>query len=269
MSDNNDNLRSDLPSNAFFFMHVSKTAGSYVNETLRTALGNRFLDHCEEPGRLATTAPVSLRSGHIILSRWLEVEQQRGWSPRRFTLIRDPIKQLASHILWLDHYNLPQFFEERDMFKEPTQHVIKTIGSTNLSDPEELDRFLTDLDAIGLRYFDNNQARYFVDGFEGIGSDRPLHLGMRDQALQAVEYFAAIGINDDLPGFINMLSRELGIPLLTPDQLINKAAAVRTIDIKDPLVKRALKRRLSLDLWLYDTVYEKWEKSIYSLNKDN
>ena len=97
--------------NAFFFMHIAKTAGSFVNNVLQKGLGPRFVEHCEAQGRL-TSNDIAVWSGHIYLPQWRAIEKLNAWKMKRFTLLRDPVAQTASHILWLDHYALPEFQRE-------------------------------------------------------------------------------------------------------------------------------------------------------------
>lgn len=244
----------DGPAMQGFFMHIAKTAGSYVNSLFAEALGPRFVEHCEAPGRLDITEDVALMSGHLYLHQWLQIEAAKGWTPRRFTLLREPLGQLASHIQWLDHYAQDDYRDELAGLDPGTQEVVRQIAGTDLSDAGDVDRFLTTLSGKGVMYLDNCQARYFIALADGIGPETPLHYGMRPLLASALMAFDAVGTNADIPGFVARVSGALNLPEVTPGAPVNAAKSQRAIDLADGDMRQVLGRRCMLDLWLYDRV---------------
>lgn len=235
-------------------MHIAKTAGSYVNEVIRTAVGERFVEHCEARGRLDTDKDIAVWSGHIFFPQWKKIEAQKGWNTKCLTLLREPISQTASHILWLDHYAQPEFEGEYRMLDPNTREVVDQIAATDLSDAGDLDRLLISLSGRGVQYLDNCQSRYFIAGSENIDRQQPLHLGMRKQVLGAMKSFAVIGVGEQMDDFVSKVSKELDVELVAPQKRVNSSKSKRAIDLTNPQVRGVISKRCTLDNWLYRRV---------------
>lgn len=242
---------SHLAPNGYFFMHIAKTAGSFVNDVLRNGVRDKFVDHCEAPGRLDSSDEIAVWSGHIYLPHWRKIEAQKGWKTRCFTLLRDPIAQLASHILWLDHYGQAEFYREYGLLDEGSQQVVDQIRDTDLSDAGDIDRLLISLSGRGIQYLDNCQSRYFIAGGNGIARQDPLHLGMRGQMLEALQSFSVVGVGEQMERFIAQVSNELDVDLHYTNKRVNEARATRSIDTTNPIIRSVLSKRCTLDNWLY------------------
>ena len=63
-------------------------------------------------------------SGHLVLS----TITPNSW---RFTFLRHPLAQIASHLRWLDHYNERQFKAEAAGFSSSTKAVIEHLRTTD------------------------------------------------------------------------------------------------------------------------------------------
>lgn len=249
------------PAQKYFFMHIAKTAGSYVNHVLSQAFGDDLVAHCEAAKRLDPEAAdwsKPVWSGHVYLQNWLGIERRQGWKAKRLTILREPVSQLASHILWLDHYALPGFRDEYRRLDEATRDVVDAVGQTDLSSGDDIDRLLTLINGRGVQYFDNCQARYFIARSPGIGLQDPLHLGLKPRLLQEMRRFSLIGIGEEMDRFIAALGAETGATLVPAATKVNEAKAARTIDTDNPLIRRVLSKRLTLDMWLYRHVKAQW-----------
>lgn len=237
-----------------FFMHIAKTAGSYMNWIFSKSLGDQFIEHCEAPDRLNQDGSIVLWSGHIYLENWRRIEAQRGWATKRFTFLREPSSQLASHILWLDHYAEATFLGEYRALDVSTRKVVDEVAATDLSDAGAIDRLVVNLADRGVMYFDNCQSRYFIAGSSEISRTEPLHLGMRSTLDKALKEFSVVGTGDNIEGFIRRVSDELSIDLKYSEKRINEAKATRSIDLSDPDVRAVLSKLTMLDNWLYKRV---------------
>lgn len=68
-------------------------------------------------------ADKQLVTGHIFFHDWKH--QMTGGRPyRAVTLIREPIRQIVSHIRWIDHYNDPEFEEEYRVLDPSTARLV-------------------------------------------------------------------------------------------------------------------------------------------------
>lgn len=120
-----------------FFMHIAKTAGSYINHLFENSLGpDKVIVHGEVKIRnrenfcRLVESGVEFFSGHIYYRLWLEFAKDTPDQFKMITVLRDPIEHLASHILWLDHYNLPE--KRRDIRDCVNRRAVSSISSARL-----------------------------------------------------------------------------------------------------------------------------------------
>lgn len=240
----------------FFFMHIAKAAGSFINEALKAAFEDDFVAHCEagnlSPLNRDDWQETRAWSGHVYLSNWLRIENRLNFTARKFTLLRDPWKHLASHIQWLDHYNLDDYQHEFRMLDAETRGVVIEVGDADIENAGDLDRLLTNLSDKGIQYFDNCQSRYFIVGMDRIQRMDPLHLGHRDLLVEVEKNFDLIGLDCRMQQFQSALSELVGKPIQFGEKPVNTAKSHRRIPIERDDIRRVLQKRILLDLWFYD-----------------
>ncbi|MEM9969772.1 MAG: hypothetical protein AAF762_01550 [Pseudomonadota bacterium] len=242
-----------------FFMHIAKTAGSYLNARFADALGeDSVAPHIENRvGEAAKVkemldAGVRVFSGHVMYEAWKMIAGPHAGRFRKVTILRDPIEHLVSHLLWLDHYNLPEFRSEYRHLDEAHRRVVDEIGSIDLTDVGALDGYLTGLSGTAMRLFDNCQSRYFTTpGRRTMDAIRPMTLADRFAVAGAARDFDAVIFQDDLEAGLIELSGIVGVPLQHSDTRVNSGRASRKIDTSSPLVRQILGRRTLLDQWLW------------------
>jgi len=242
-----------------FFMHIAKTAGSYVNVLLENALGSTcFATHIEtkigssEDLRKAYSDGVRVFSGHVMQRLWHDISMTTKFDFKKFTLLRDPIDHLASHLLWLDHYNRPEKRREYNQLDESHRRISDRIAAIDLTDVGQLDAYLTGLSGQEVRLFDNCQARYFLmSGRRDIEAIRPMSLADAKALRVAAADFDAIGFQDRLADDVPRLGRAVGIDLKYIEKRVNPAQSEREIDTTNPLVRQILGKRTTVDQWLW------------------
>ena len=248
-----------------FFMHIAKTAGSYINKWLSSSLPDGVvIDHIES--RLPPGASIEgllengarIISGHIRYHHWLELTKRCEAKFVVVSAVREPIEQLASHILWLDHYNDPKFRSEYLALDESTRRVVDEIGATRLDSPGSLDTFMTNLSPRATSLLDNCQSRYFISGHGSpVGVCEPLTLGHAAFLDQMLDRFDHIVLHNRLREGLIELGEKLGVPLSFPEGKINTAKSGRSINLDSPLVRQVLGKRLLLDQWLWRRLSDK------------
>ena len=248
-----------VPREPVFFMHIAKTAGSYFNEVLKSALGSELLKvHCEfsigssDDLRKALDRGVRVFSGHVMNPLWNEMAGPLRVSFRKVTLLRDPIDHLASHLLWLEHYtraNMRKHYRDLD---RAHQIVADRLAAIDLTDVGQLDDYLTNLSGLELRLFDNCQARYFLmQGRRDVNSYKPLSLADAKALSRAIKDFDAIGFQDNLVRDVPRLGQAIGIDLEYVEKRVNTAGSTSRIDTTNPVVRQVLSKRTILDQWLW------------------
>jgi hypothetical protein len=234
------------------FMHIAKTAGSAINDIFEHALGtDKFIAHAERKldDLQNTFSNVDFLSGHIYYTNLKSLLDNDVYL---FTIIREPISHLASHILWLDHYNLPEKKRECNMLNKSTQEVVYQIKNTNLNDYREIDYFLVHIKDFGIRLLDNCQTRYFI------GTTELITMKDIDIAIKASQRFNKIIFQDNLIEGINSVVKDLSLEdkLVNYDfsKKVNEAKSSRKIDTSRPIIRDVLKRRVSVDNRLYNMI---------------
>lgn len=242
----------------FFFMHIAKAAGSYVN--------NSFIDFCGEENslthierfsaeKIANCMPNNIFvSGHYYWKDWNCIDQKKIFLP--ITFIRSPIEHIASHIQWLDHYNIEGYRREYNMLDSDTKNIIDQIGRIDVNDVGDLDYFLTHLSGKGVQLLDNCQSRYFLAGGKSnkIRKDSPLSLNLRKELKKESKNFIYIGTVESMDSAISSINKILGIDISCAENIINPSLSNRKINISKPLVRKVLEKRILLDVWFYDSI---------------
>ena len=241
-----------------FFMHIAKTAGSYLNSRFAAALGEeRVATHIENSigNRVdlqsQLDAGVRFFSGHVMLPLWQEIAGPLAQGFVNVCILRDPIEHIASHIQWLDHYNLPGYAHEYRQLDELHRRLVDRIGAVDITDVGQLDALLVGLSGVGVRLLDNCQSRYFIShGRRVVDAIRPLNLADRFAVAQAAGGFDSIVFQDQLETGLATLGAATGVPLESVTKRVNPAVSARRIDTTSPLVRQVLSRRTLVDQWL-------------------
>lgn len=242
-----------------FFMHIAKTAGSYVNSLLVDAIGaDRVLTHIElnignsVQLQNALDRGVTVFSGHVMHGLWEAIAAPIETRFRKISVVRDPIEHLASHILWLDHYNRSDQRRDYLALDEAHRRVADRVGAIDVSDVGQLDQFLTEMSPTEVRLFDNCQSRYFLmPGRRELETHRPLSLADAKALGRAVGKFDIVARQDRLEADIPQIGRKIGVQLSYMDRRVNPAKSERRIETSNPLVRQVLGKRTILDQWLW------------------
>lgn len=239
-------------------MHIAKTAGSYVNEVFRRALGdNGVAVHVElsvgssDAMEAVLARGVRYVSGHVYAPRWKQL-----WAglpqPVTIATLRDPVDQIASHLLWLDHYAASAIASEYRALSPGLRRLVDLIAATDLRSPGGLDRLLTHLPPEGVQMLDNCQARYFLCGGDApLSRFDPLTLDQSAALKRAVEEFDVVIRQDDLEGGLARVGALTGLALAPIGQRVNPAQSPRSIDTANPVIRAVLSKRTLLDQWLW------------------
>ena len=233
------------------YMHMAKTAGSSVNRFFENALGREnCINHVERfplEQRLEYLERSAYLSGHIYSSDIFQLTKNRD-DIYIFTFMRDPLKQIASHIHWLDHYNDPPFRKESERFGEALRQVIEALRVVDLNSPDELDELMTNLPPWGLRMLDNMQTRYMCGERRSI----PLSLINARTAFRVSGRFDRIGFVEDMDVSLAAIANDLGLPIPEAGApRVNEAKSSRTLDLSLPVVRTVLGKRIIADQRLY------------------
>lgn len=187
-----------------FFMHIAKTAGSSVNAlALRHFPPERCVTHVESYHLRPDMDVLELQdklfvSGHVTVP----VALSRRYINEHFstfTLLREPLAHLRSHIAWVKRLGLPEHA------RECARHPVYIQGMASRLNKMSLEEFIADMGELENNLFDNAQTRYLANAFSCALDDGHLEL-----ALRALRGFDLVGLNEEFEQSMRVLARFMG-----------------------------------------------------------
>jgi hypothetical protein len=256
-----------------FFMHVAKTAGSYVNDVFIKSLGadNCFV-HCEEKMQDASVFREMLAekifvSGHVYYHDWLRLSGDLNSEFLKITLVRNPMKHLKSHLLFFNNYNLPEL-RERFRLRGPVMNqvldqlsltslnrVLDQLSLVDFANPFNISKFMESLSPLGIELFNNCQSRYFLST-KVCDPHMPLNRHHEQLILLVLQQFDLIGLSENPASFLTEAERLSGIKLNIHDEIINKTVSGPDIDLNNDIVRDVFERNSEVDEFLYTAVLQ-------------
>lgn len=151
------------------FVHIPKTAGTFINSSLAAA-GKRVLVHCEScidsPDFLNYICQHEWISGHVPSYKFKERFSSLNVDAEFYTVLRNPIRQLISQICW--QIEICAKAEDNHSFlkQHPEESILRILSVlfSDLTDESSLDNLLSRNSG----YLTNNQtitlmAEYAID----------------------------------------------------------------------------------------------------------
>ena len=240
------------PVNRIFFMHIPKTAGTSFNNYIRQYFGyGKSHTHIQttplaEQQAMATAS--HFMSGHITLEH-IETIYAGTDNLDIHTIVRDPVKQLHSHIGWVKGIAL---VPEGEFFKKH-HHLVQKMGrdlfNTDLSDPRNLKALADNLDGFQIDFFDNIQTRYFLDY-------RPDRVEQKDcdNAIDNLSRFKTIGLTEDFGHYTGEFCDYYRIEQKPITSVHNPSRVRPLFDVNDPDTLAAIEPMVRYDRQLYQAI---------------
>jgi hypothetical protein len=263
-------------SDVLFFMHIGKTAGSYLNQCFMKAFGpDQVLEFCQDfIGPTYDTASIAnfrgkaVISGHLYLPDWTEFSRIHGLEARLATVLRSPLHQIASAMRYLDGFNDPSRHAATNSMHPLLHEVVLRLAKVDFADAGSIDAFLTTLTPLGVQMFDNQQSRFFLCKERGdttgfLTRSEPVTLDAVPRLIDAVAQFDLVGLTERLPETLGFMSDLVQRPILPLDTRINESMSPRRIDLEDEWVRRVLGKRTIVDEWLYRYVADRFAPKLH------
>ena len=190
-----------------YFMHVPKVAGTSVNSVFSNYFGeDEVVLHCEN--KKCDLQSYSFVSGHVAWPTFRAIID--GADAYKFTIMRDPIDHLLSHLRWVWRLSLPEFQSDYLRHDEDIRAIVDSLSEVDLRSISDIESFLESTSGHARNLFINGQSRYFMRSeYHGsIFGQR----AFRD-ALSNFRDFDIVGTLDRLQDCLNVVSQENGISL--------------------------------------------------------
>lgn len=225
------------------FLHIPKTAGVSVTQAFVDELGT---DQC-------VLFSEKIVEDSFLHSRFVSGHVYFGDVTRDaflFTVLRDPITQIASHLMWIDHYNLPQFQQEREGFPENVKAGIRELANTDLSSAKSIDNYLRRHPVDSPLRIANLQSEMLAFKRQGVISMRNRELA--DLAVHRLGELDFFGLSETLQSDMSSLFRMLEFSSSPKLSRLNSSPSERVVDHRLPDVRRVLSNYVQADQWLYE-----------------
>lgn len=243
------------PNKKIFFIHIGKTAGSSFNAFLDKHFNGE--EHCQK--YLASDRKTLLNiehlktldyiSGHLKLSVFHENNFQKK-DYFLMTFMRDPVKQLISHLNWVIHiYDIsPKFFYGHP---KKIQQISLELRQLDLYDQNSLLLALQKFQGL----FKNNQSRYFITNPEAVGSEAIIRNMSELDMIGFTEYYEE---SLKLFTFLNNLSVNLEIHQLNR----NTTYKIKQDILENDLINEFIQEYLQVDINVYNFFLHRFHELI-------
>jgi hypothetical protein len=232
------------------FMHIPKTAGYSV--------AFAFVDFFGAENTLVFSPTITDRdfesrrfvSGHVHLG---DITADAFL----FTFVREPLSQIVSHLLWLDHYNQPEFEQERLGLRMAAQIAIDRIKKVDFSSAAELATYLRWQPIFPDPIISNTQSIMIAFAKDNM----PVQIDDRELAQIAIDRLKGevdfVGVAEHMSADFPALFATLDLSPLPEIKMLNQSPAKRRIDISIPAIRSALEQHVGADLRLYEHVLKR------------
>ena len=244
-------------------MHIPKTAGVSVTDAFTERLGGAA---CKLFSPTIGDDDFSERrfvSGHVYFGDITK-------NAFVFTFLRDPVRQLASHLLWIDHYNMPEYEHETISFPPSVLEGIKALKGKDLSSARDLNQYLAAVPVESDLRIRNLQA-------ELISFRRGQVAPLDDKRLAKIasnnlKQLGFVGLSETITDDMARLFEALGLGEPPIMKQLNTAPSTNHIDVSVPAIRRVLESYVQADIRLYETVARSrrrgsWIERLESLSK--
>lgn len=234
-----------------FLIHIPKTAGTTINELLVQTLGSaRTATHIESrPGFLSSlrmgSGDLRFVSGHLRLPDVLANIDSGSWF--LFTILRNPVHQLISHLNWVKALAAPENSARLRLHSEVVREIAHRLWETSLNDVDEIGRVIREDFVEARQLFDNCQVRYLVNHSRNF-------VGASDAAtaVAALDRFDYVGLTEQLTNTCAALSRIVGLDVgAGPLPIVNQAQRPESVRLDDPTICDFYRESVRWDAALY------------------
>ncbi|WP_449181029.1 hypothetical protein [Trinickia sp. YCB016] len=234
------------------FLHIPKTAGVSVISSFVNRLG---AECCHAfSGEISADAFKNKKfvSGHVYLG---DIQ----CSPFIFTFVRNPLNQIASHLMWIDHYNQPEYELELNGFPEKIRQEIRKLANVDLSDARSIDRYFQSLARDSEIRLINLQSELLT--FKRGGVSKISQTTLANRAIKNLSQLGFIGVSENFSSEMKILFEILNLGPAPIISRLNTSPSSRIVDVTVPDIRRTLLKYVQADLRLYEHVIAAKENS--------
>ena len=238
---------------AIYFVHLPKTSGTSLNEFISSHYQAEDCEiHFENSIRWGDAAALKSLAGKKFLSGHVRYPVFRNRMPGmphvKFTMLRDPVGQIASHLVWVRDLCDAKRKAEFDRHPEYIQRIAIRLADIDFRRPAELGDFFANMSKHERGLFDNCQTRYFLPN---LPSERILDKYLA-QALRNLDQLDVVGVTDRYAQTIVVLCQQMGWAVPNRPVKLNVTRSRHGLDRTDPDILDVLSEVTRFDQALYE-----------------
>ncbi|MEM5386445.1 sulfotransferase family 2 domain-containing protein [Paraburkholderia phymatum] len=235
------------------FLHIPKTAGVSVIDAFVQRLGAESCQAFSSEISEDVFSKKTFVSGHVYLG---DIQ----CDPFIFTFVRNPLEQIASHLMWVDHYNQPEYEIELNGFPEKIRQEIRRVASVDLSSAKSIDKYFESRSHDSEIRLINLQSELLV--FKRGHVTEMTHRDLASKAINNLNRFGFVGISEDLSAEMKTLFEMLNLGASPVISHLNSSPSSRKVDTSVHDIQRTLLKYVQADLRLYEHVMAEKKSSL-------
>lgn len=255
----NNPLRKKRAAEKIYYVHIPKTAGSTLNYHLGEYYGshNSWV-HFEgnknwsKPYKAAIVKNYNFLSAHM---NYVDVSERLDLSNYKIvTLLRNPLKQLISHLNWVARVSddpSSRFFKNHP---KVIQDLSVKLRNIKWEDVDTLHHFVKNLSLHERNLFDNCQTRYLVS--KQTRSEK-INVKCVDEALKNLEAIDVVGQTERYDDFLNKVINVNELDERISKESKNISQKIVNIDTADSDVIEILSPLFEVDTLVYQQFFGK------------
>ena len=244
-----------MSDNKIFLLHIPKTAGTALSRAFRGAVPlERYFEHMES--RVPLFGEVVVDGGPFFVSGHFTYEIAQTLIAREdvfsLTVLRDPVRQLESHIKWLKAYGNPADPERLAQIPPPIAELALQLWESDLNCVSDLEKVLER--PLGYQLFDNLQVRYLTSAKVSKITSAEAEL-----ACENITSFSFYFVMEDLPAAMERL--QVRFPGVCELERVNSSMIDESIVPENNKVMDYLLEKTKFDQVLFDRARESSRRS--------
>lgn len=245
-------IKSNRP---LLYVHIAKTAGTTVNQTLVDWFGrdNSFI-HVESKikwNQQHDLTKVEYISGHVPYESFMRVNWLKHY--RKAITFREPYSHVVSHLAWIKALSLEENYNRYIKHPPYIQRLADKMKLFDFSELDQLSTFVFSLTQEELNLLDNTQTRYIR---KAIAKSRVDQADVHD-ALLNLDSFDFVGLDSDICGFLKKVATHYGFEMVNKSRRENVLGNKFGLSTENKEQMKVLSSLVRYDVELYKSVKER------------
>lgn len=239
-------------SQKYFYLHIPKTAGTTFNDFLERAFGAKeTIFHIES--KIDKIHNQRVIAGHLQLPKAEKlIDEFENYI--QLTVLREPLKQLSSHLRYVKKLGEPSEKKRLAGHTESIKRIVAFLQGIDFSKVEDLKVMIEWLEKENYILFHNCQTHYLL------GSRFHVNQTQVDFAIKKLQAMKYVGITERLNDFMYLLGNEFEFTNTIGNKKLNVTTENYGLDIQNSNIVEVLEPLICYDKIIYEEAKKRFEK---------